>query len=408
MCTTPEEPLPPDFDVEAFARDILELRKEIEASLGPEDVAHLRKIERWGRMATAAGMATAWIAPNPFSAAAMSFGRSTRWILMHHVGHRGYDRVPNVPPKYTSKVFARGWRRFIDWPDWMVPEAWIYEHNVLHHSHTGHDKDPDLVERNTAWVHDLPRPVRWAILGVLTTTWRASYYAQNTMEELMAIGGKEPTFAELTKEVVLRCWLPYAAMQFGALPLLYAPLGPLAVANVFANSVGADVLTNIHTYLVVGPNHAGDDLYRFEDKPKSKAERLMRQVLGTVNYRVGSEGGFFGTRVGRDVLDMAHLWLNYQIEHHLYPDLPMLKYQEFQPRIREICERHGLPYVQDSVFVRFAKMARNFLGDTKMKVYPSADLNAAATPEETRAPAPHLAQDHRAPTAQRRGAPSEA
>ena len=46
--------------------------------------------------------------PNPISMALLSLGRGTRWMLMHHIGHRGYDRVPNVPAKYTSKVFARG------------------------------------------------------------------------------------------------------------------------------------------------------------------------------------------------------------------------------------------------------------------------------------------------------------
>jgi fatty acid desaturase len=335
-------------------------------------------MERWGRAATALGLATAWLAPNPISAAALSFGRSTRWILMHHIGHRGYDHVPDVPPRYTSKVFARGYRRFIDWPDWMVPEAWIYEHNVLHHSHTGHDKDPDLVERNTHWVHGLPTPVRWTIFGFLTATWRMSYYAQNTMEELLGRGGEEPTLFDTTKAVLWRCWLPYAALQFGALPLAYAPLGPLAMKNVLVNSLIADVLTNVHTFLVVGPNHAGDDLYRFHDKPRSKAERLVRQVLGTVNYRTGSDGGFWGTRLGRDVIDMGHLWLNYQIEHHLYPDLPMLKYQEYQPQIRAICERYGLPYVQESVFKRFVKMAKNFVGDTKMRSYDSAAHDGAA------------------------------
>jgi len=50
-----------------------------------------------------------------------------------------------------------------------------------------------------------------------------------------------------------------------------------------SSTAPADVLTNIHTHLVVGPNHAGDDLYRFHDKPSSKAERVMRRVLGTVD-----------------------------------------------------------------------------------------------------------------------------
>ena len=124
-------------------------------------------------------------------------------------------------------------------------------------------------------------------------------------------------------------------------------------------------------FLVVGPNHAGDDLYRFDDKPKSKGERLARQVVGSVNYRTGSVGGIGGSRIGRDLVDAAHLWLNYQIEHHLFPDIPMLKYQQYQTRIREICERHRLPYIQQSVFRRFAKMAQNFVGNTKMRRYPA-------------------------------------
>ena len=58
-----------------------------------------------------------WLTPSMskngrLSAAALSLGRSTRWLLMHHVGHRGYDRVPGMSSDRTSKGFARGRRRF--------------------------------------------------------------------------------------------------------------------------------------------------------------------------------------------------------------------------------------------------------------------------------------------------------
>lgn len=124
-------------DVDAFLRDVQALRAQVDASLGEADAAHLRKLEWVGRAATVLGVATCWIAPNPLSAAGMSLGRATRWLLMHHVGHRGYDRVPGMPVQRTSKGFAKGGRRFLDWFDWMLPDAWVYEHNVLHHSHTG-------------------------------------------------------------------------------------------------------------------------------------------------------------------------------------------------------------------------------------------------------------------------------
>ena len=36
--------------------------------------------------------------------------------------------------------------------------------------------------------------------------------------------------------------------------------------------------------------------------------------------------------------------LGYQVEHHLYPDMPSTRYGEIAPRVREICERYELPY----------------------------------------------------------------
>jgi fatty acid desaturase len=351
------------IDAEAFLRDIQALRRELQASLGEDDLAHLRKFESWGRAATAIGALTCWMGPNPVSAAALALGRSTRWILMHHIGHRGYDRVPGVEPRYTSSVFAEGKRRMLDWADWMTPEAWKFEHNVLHHANTGEEGDPDLIERNTEWIHSLPKPARWAIFAILTATWRESYYAPATMEALMTSkNGRKPTTAELYREVTKQCYLPYAAVDLALFPALFLPLGPFAALSALANSVLADFLSNAHTFLVVGPNHTADDLYRFDGPSRSTAEHVVRQVVSSCNYAIGSDHGRYG-----DLVDYAHLFLNYQIEHHLFPDVPMLAYKRIAPKVRAICEKHGVPYVQESVFQRFGKMARVFVGEAKMR-----------------------------------------
>jgi len=351
---TPKAPKAP-VDLEGFRREIEELRRELRDSLGPEDLAHLRKIERWGRTATALGLATAWMGPNPISIGGLALGRSTRWIVMHHIGHRGYDRVPGVPKNRTSKVFAMGRRRALDWLDWIVPDAWNYEHNILHHSFTGELDDPDLVERNSAWVREHPMWVRYAFFGFLTLTWRESYYSKNTLQTWMARKGEKFTEKEIWREVIRRSFLLYPAVQFGLLPLLFAPLGPLAVGSAFVNSVLADFVTNAHTFLVVGPNHSGDDVYRFADRPKDKAEWYLRQIIGSVNFNTGG-----------DLRDYAHLFLNYQIEHHLFPDIPMRQCQAAQPRVKAICEKHGIPYLQESVFKRYAQLAAVIVGKKKM------------------------------------------
>jgi fatty acid desaturase len=346
-------------DFRTFADDIKALRAEIDASLGPDDLRHLRRIERRGRLATAFGLATAPIVPNPLSAAALAFGRSTRWLLMHHIGHRGYDKVPGVPKTYTSRVFARGWRRFVDWADWMTPEAWIYEHNVLHHHHTGEERDPDLIERNLESVHHSRVPIwlRYVLLGALAATWRASYYAPKTLRAWHHRREASDAVHRLPLGLLLRrCYAPHALLNFVALPLLFAPLGAWAVFSVWCNSVMADVITNLHTFFVVGPNHTGDDLFRFDDRSTSRGEFYVRQVVGSANYRTGG-----------DLTDHAHLWLNYQIEHHLFPDVPMLAYRRIRPKVQAICERHGVAYVQEPVTRRFAKMARVFVGTARMR-----------------------------------------
>lgn len=357
---------PASVDCEGFLRELRAIRRDVEASLGQEDIDHLRRVERLGRCATALGIATAWV-PNPISMAALALGRSTRWIFMHHVGHRGYDRVPGVPPRFTSRVFASGLRRFVDWNDWMLPEAWKYEHNVLHHSYTGELADPDLIERNADYLRDADVPVaaKYAAVAFLALTWRSFYYAPSTVKAWLLRGKlaggvvdsrTAPTPPGYARTLWLRGYLPYGLTHFVLLPAAYLPLGPLAAASALVNSLGAEALTNVHTFLVVGPNHAGDDLYRFDERPRSKAEAAVRQVLGSANFRTGTE-----------LVDYAHLWLNYQIEHHLFPDLPMGRYREIQPRVEALCAKHGIPYVQESVWTRARKMIAIAVGKTSMK-----------------------------------------
>lgn len=353
--------------MKAFAADVKALRKRLDADLGPDDYRHLRKIERIGRACTLAGYATAWMAPNPVSSMLMSTGILTRWILTHHISHRGYDRVPGIPKRYTSKYFARGKRRLFDWMDWILPEAWHEEHDFLHHYNLGEDGDPDVVERNTEWVRDLPRWQRQALLGALTLTWKWSYYAPSTMEALQdararrnkeEITPSDDIFDPRSKrgrELYAKCYVPYALYRFVALPAAFLPLGRKAARNVFLNTLAAELITNTHSFLIIGPNHTGDDLYRFDTPVKSPAEFFLRQIVGSVNYATGN-----------DVVDYLQMWLNYQIEHHLWPDMTMLQYRKAQPHVKALCEKYGIPYVQESVFKRAREMARIIVGDSAM------------------------------------------
>lgn len=374
-----------DIDLDGFAHEIDALGKKVKSQLGPEDIAHLRRFVRLSNLFWFAGLALAvgasflslgWgIAIVAIGGIVLSLGRSSRWLLMHHISHRGYDKVPGIPARFTSKVFASGWRRIIDWPDWMIPDAWAFEHNVLHHSYTGEEYDPDLVERNLAGLRRLPVPffIREIIFAFFAMTWRFSYYAPNTARALRAghPSNPKPVGPEVRSDIWLRCYAFYVGLHYVLIPLLFLPFGLRAVFFVLGATLLAEILCNLHTFAVVVPNHTGDDLYRFDSRAGSKKVFYLRQVLGSVNFRTGG-----------DLNDFAHLWLNYQIEHHLWPDLPMLRYQQVQPEVRAICKKYGVPYVQQSVWVRIRKMIDVAVGRREMLRLPEDELEAAPAPQE--------------------------
>lgn len=388
--STPVEPFLSHFEhlnYHALGAELHGLKRELDAHRSTADLVHLKKIERWGRLCSAVGYATAWLAPNPFSALLISQGNFTRWTMItHHVMHRGYDKTPGVPLRYTSRHYARGWRRYLDWLDWIVPDAWDYEHNFFHHYYTGEVTDPDLVERNVDFFRAsrLPVAIKAIVIAFFMCTWKLIYYAPNTIwilrrvrarkEEEKAVQGKlrsvipDDHHPVRTLQLLLpisadgrefwrRAVLPYGIIRFVLTPLLFLPLGAWAAFSVLVNVLLAEILTNIHSFVMIVPSHAARDLFRFMTPVSNRDEFYVRQIVGSSNYRCGG-----------DLNDFLHGWLNYQIEHHLWPDLSMRQYQQVQPRVKAVCEKYGLPYVQESIFARFRKLWRILLGVDSMQV----------------------------------------
>jgi fatty acid desaturase len=76
-----------------------------------------------------------------------------------------------------------------------------------------------------------------------------------------------------------------------------------------------------------------------------------------VNYKSGSV-----------IIDFSHGWLNYQIEHHLFPALPLSQYQKMRPKIMAVCEKHHLPYREHNVFKRLLMSIELMVGKTNLLV----------------------------------------
>jgi linoleoyl-CoA desaturase len=107
--------------------------------------------------------------------------------------------------------------------------------------------------------------------------------------------------------------------------------------------------------------HFPDGVETFEKtsiEGETRGQWYLRQMLGAANI----EGG-----------ELMHLMtgnLSFQVEHHLYPDLPSNRYKEIAPKIQELFERNGLNYVTGS----FPRQ----LGSAWKKVFRLALPNSAA------------------------------
>lgn len=233
-----------------------------------------------------------------------------------------------------------------------------------------------------------------AVVAFFMPVWKWFYYAPNTFKEVQINNfkqqGKElpknfdPDEAvtvstlffgqdersKATREVVspkdflTKVVGPFFMARFVLVPaplLLVPGVGPTLFGHAMVNMILADILTNIHGFVTIVTNHAGEDLYTFDDAVKPKTPSFyVRQIVGSANYALGT-----------DLIDFSHGFLNYQIEHHVFPDLSMLQYQKAAPKLKAICAKYGVPYIEESVFTRLYKTVLIMIGKTTMRRFPT-------------------------------------
>uniref|UniRef100_A0A3Q2VW64 acyl-CoA (8-3)-desaturase n=1 Tax=Haplochromis burtoni TaxID=8153 RepID=A0A3Q2VW64_HAPBU len=125
--------------------------------------------------------------------------------------------------------------------------------------------------------------------------------------------------------------------------------------------VGSLVLISIVRFLeshwfvwVTQMNHIPMDI----DHEKHK-DWLTMQLQSTCNI----EQSFFN--------DWFSGHLNFQIEHHLFPMMPRHNYHLVAPQVRELCEKHGIPYQEKTLWRGFADIVTSLKtsGDLWLDAY---------------------------------------
>jgi NADPH-dependent stearoyl-CoA 9-desaturase len=147
----------------------------------------------------------------------------------------------------------------------------------------------------------------------------------------------------------------------------------------------ANVVRNVWAYAIIFCGHFPDQTYTFSEEETAEETRgayMVRQLLGAANIE------------GSPLFHVISGNLGYQVEHHLYPDMPSTRYAEIAPRVKEICERYGLPYNSGPFLKQLGMVQRTIIrlalpgGKPRPKPgpYHGAETGAAATGGTHRGP----------------------
>jgi NADPH-dependent stearoyl-CoA 9-desaturase len=318
-----------DADVEALAAALEAVRCEVEDSRGAKDREYIRRAIAFQRCLEVVARLTIFASKTKVGwtvgTAALAAAKCVENMeLSHNIIHGQWDWM-NDPEIHSSS-----W----EW-DMVGPSThWRSSHNHRHHMFTnvvGVDDDLGFgvlrVTRDQEWrPSNLFQPLR-AVLLALLFEWGVALHG------LYSVQDRETTQAG--KSAHTKAMIRKMVRQAGKDYLFFPALSRRRWRRTLAANVVANGLRNAWAYLVIVCGHFVDGAEKFEPsvlQDETKPDWYLRQMLGTGNFRAGRVLAFMS----------GHLC--YQIEHHLFPDLPSNRLPEIAERVRALCVTYDLPY----------------------------------------------------------------
>ena len=362
---------------EALADELDALHAETRADLGTADAEYIRRVISAQRRLELAGRALLIGSRYRPALAAGTVALTLAKVienmeLGHNVMHGQWDWMCD------PAIHSTTW----EWDAASTARSWKHAHNFQHHTYTNVvGKDRDLgysamrVDAEQPW-HPiyLAQPV-YGVLMALTFEWGIALYDM----ELDAVRRGEKSKAQAREE--LRAFAEKALRQLGKDFALFPLLaGRKGFGRAAAASLAANVARNVWVHTVVFMGHIPEPAETFteaEYETETRGDWYVRQLTGSCNLE------------GSPLFHLMTGNLSFQIEHHLFPALPSSRYAAIAPRVREICDRYGLPYHSGPLGRQYRSVVKKILrlslpgGGPAATVAPRGTEPAVA-PEEVR------------------------
>lgn len=330
-------------DIDAIGTEFDTIRRDIEESLGARDAAYIRRtivfqraLDVAARLLITGARSKAGVLAGTV---ALAYAKSVENMeIAHNVGHGQWDWM-NDP-----EIHSTTW----EWDQVGPSSQWRYSHNYHHHVFSnvlGVDDDLGFgilrMSRDQQWERQhLVQPLRNVLLAVIFEWGIALHDFYSARDRADTEEGRNEARQLLRAKIGRQL-----AKDFVVVPALS---GRRWKRTLFAN-LGANVLRNLWAHMVIFCGHFPDGAERFGPETledESHGEWYLRQMLGAANFKAGP------------VLAFSSGNLCYQIEHHLFPDLPSNRMAEISVRVRGVCEKYNLPYTSGSLGRQYLQTLR--------------------------------------------------
>ncbi|BDB44852.1 MULTISPECIES: fatty acid desaturase family protein [Mycobacterium] len=325
-----------DEDIENLGRELDAIRENVLAGRGERDAAYIRRVIDGQRRLELASRAVLLFSLFPPAWLVGTAGLSVSKIVEnmeigHNVMHGQWDWMRD------PKIHSTSW----EWDNASPAQMWKHSHNEVHHAYTNVlGKDHDLgygimrVDENQRWKPFYLAQPLWNLINACLFQYGIAAYDLEIGKYLQGRSDKDE-FRRQGAKVVAKV-RKHLMRDYVLHPLLS---GPSAVTTITAN-LTANLVRNLWTHSVIMCGHFPEGVQTYEKTSivgETRGQWYLRQMLGSANIS------------GNAVLHFMTGNLSFQIEHHLYPDLPSNRYQEIAAKVQEIFERYGLTYTTGSL-----------------------------------------------------------
>lgn len=319
-------------DIEIIGKELDAIRDRVIADRGERDARYIRKVIKTQRTLEISSRAVLLFSLFPPAWVVGTAGLTVAKILDnmeigHNVLHGQWDWMRD------PKIHSTTW----EWDHVSPAVQWKQSHNELHHRFTNVvGKDNDLgygimrVDEDQPWKPAYLGQPLYNLVNACFFEYGIAAYDLELRDNLRNGGHKDPAFRARAKAVGRKI-RRQVLKDYVVHPLLSGPGFLTTLAATFT----ANLIRNLWSHSVIMCGHFPNGVETFAKtsiEGETKGEWYLRQMLGSANIS------------GSRLLHIMTGNLSYQIEHHLFPDLPSNRYQEIAPQVRALFDRYGLKY----------------------------------------------------------------